>query len=97
MQQLIEVTVELSSIDWHIISTGEIFQRLSTSPTQGLSAEKVKRKLEEFWQEHTFPTSHPSLQTAFRILLQRVWIYSSRRRDPGVRRVEASGPASISC
>lgn len=39
--------LELSSLDWHTISTDEVFQRLSTSSEYGLSAEQVKRKLEE--------------------------------------------------
>ena len=39
---------ELSSLEWHTLTVNEIFERLSTSPRQGLSAEQVKRKLEEY-------------------------------------------------
>lgn len=39
---------ELNDLEWHIVAPNELFQRLSTSPTQGLSAEQVKRKTEEY-------------------------------------------------
>jgi sodium/potassium-transporting ATPase subunit alpha len=35
-------------VDWHIITTNEIYTRLSTSPTQGLSSEQSKRRLIEY-------------------------------------------------
>ncbi|RDL31813.1 Uncharacterized protein BP5553_09215 [Venustampulla echinocandica] len=36
---------ELESLDWHIISPDKVFERLSTSKTQGLSAEQAKRNV----------------------------------------------------
>ena len=42
-----KTTKDLSSLEWHTISTDEVFQRLSTSPKQGLSEEQAKRRLQE--------------------------------------------------
>lgn len=38
---------ELSSLEWHVISPEEVFSRLSTSITKGLSEEEVKFRLVE--------------------------------------------------
>ncbi|KAI9829584.1 MAG: hypothetical protein M1819_006089 [Sarea resinae] len=43
-----KTTVEISDLDWHRISVEELYQRLATSPTQGLSAEQVSRRLKEY-------------------------------------------------
>ena len=40
--------IELTELDWHTISVEEIFQRLSTTPNQGLSAEQIDRKIKEY-------------------------------------------------
>lgn len=42
------ISIELANVDWHVISPNEIYQRLSTSPSQGLSAEQCKRRLTEY-------------------------------------------------
>src|SRR5579871_5880025 len=39
---------ELVNLDWHIISPNEILTRLSTSLTQGLSAEQAAKRLVEY-------------------------------------------------
>ena len=40
--------IELTELDWHTISVEEIFQRLSTTPNQGLSSEQIDRKIKEY-------------------------------------------------
>ncbi|SLM35767.1 h k atpase alpha [Lasallia pustulata] len=50
---------ELDKLSWHIVPPNELFQRLSTSPTQGLSAEQVRRKTEEYGRNS--PSPPPSL------------------------------------
>ncbi|ELR02104.1 hypothetical protein VC83_06615 [Pseudogymnoascus destructans] len=39
---------ELENLDWHIVSPEEIFERLSTSKTRGLSAEQAKKNISEY-------------------------------------------------
>lgn len=39
--------LELSDLEWHTISVDELYRRLSTEPTRGLSEEQVKLKLAE--------------------------------------------------
>ncbi|KAL7623518.1 hypothetical protein AAE478_007201 [Parahypoxylon ruwenzoriense] len=41
-------TKELSSLEWHTISTEEALRRLSVSMTEGLSDEQVARRLKEY-------------------------------------------------
>lgn len=48
--------VELENLDWHIVSPEEIFERLSTSKTQGLSAEQAKKNISEYGKN---VPSHP--------------------------------------
>ncbi|KAI2464195.1 calcium ATPase [Annulohypoxylon bovei var. microspora] len=43
-----EATKELSSLEWHIISTDEALRRLSASMTEGLSDEQVSRRQKEY-------------------------------------------------
>jgi sodium/potassium-transporting ATPase subunit alpha len=45
---LADINQELASLDWHLISLDEVYNRLSTSRTQGLSADQAQRKLSEF-------------------------------------------------
>jgi sodium/potassium-transporting ATPase subunit alpha len=45
---LADINQELASLDWHLISLDEVYNRLSTSRTQGLSADQAHRKLSEF-------------------------------------------------
>ena len=40
--------IEFAELDWYTISVGEIFQRLSTTPNQGLSTEQVDRKIKDY-------------------------------------------------
>jgi sodium/potassium-transporting ATPase subunit alpha len=39
---------EFDDLDWHVIPPYEVYQRLSTTPQQGLSQDQVERKLKEF-------------------------------------------------
>lgn len=43
-----DFTIELGELDWHTIPVEEIFQRLSTTPNQGLSPEQIDRKIQEY-------------------------------------------------
>lgn len=43
-----DAAAELGDLEWHTLSVHELLERLSTSLTQGLSAEQVARKLQEF-------------------------------------------------
>ncbi|RDL34359.1 putative calcium-transporting ATPase [Venustampulla echinocandica] len=52
-------TKELSNLDWHILTPNEIYTRLSSSPTQGLSSEQGKRRLAEYGKNILSPpTTH---------------------------------------
>ncbi|EPE34198.1 Calcium ATPase, transmembrane M [Glarea lozoyensis ATCC 20868] len=46
---------ELGNLDWHIISTNEIYTRLSSSSNQGLSSEQAKRRLTEYGKNTPSP------------------------------------------
>lgn len=41
-------SLELSNVDWHTITPNEIYTRLSSSPSQGLSVDQCKRRLTEY-------------------------------------------------
>ncbi|KAI9844639.1 MAG: hypothetical protein M1838_002094 [Thelocarpon superellum] len=45
----------LADLDWHIVAPEEVFKRLSTSPTEGLSADQVKRRLTEYGKNMPSP------------------------------------------
>lgn len=54
-----QLTKELSTLDWHILSVELVAQRLSTTLSRGLDAAQVNRKLAEYGKnEHTPPSSH---------------------------------------
>lgn len=42
-------------LDWHKISIDEVYRRLSTSPTQGLSQEQVQRRIQEYGSNSLTP------------------------------------------
>lgn len=44
---ILTVQPDIANLDWHLLPVDDIFERLSTSPTQGLSTEQVARKLKE--------------------------------------------------
>src|SRR5450755_4506484 len=46
---------ELASLDWHLITPNEIYNRLSTSVNQGLSTEQAKRRLMEYGRNTPSP------------------------------------------
>ncbi|KAK2807063.1 hypothetical protein FQN51_004677 [Onygenales sp. PD_10] len=48
----------LEELDWHLISVDELYNRLSTSVSQGLSAEQVRRRTTEYGKNK--PTPPPS-------------------------------------
>jgi sodium/potassium-transporting ATPase subunit alpha len=56
---------ELANLDWHIIPTNEVFNRLSTSPSQGLSVEQVKRRLTEYGKNLPSPPPTHHFQQIF--------------------------------
>jgi sodium/potassium-transporting ATPase subunit alpha len=47
---------EFTDLEWHVISPNEIYTRLQSSPTQGLSGDQVKRRLAHYGEN--IP-SHP--------------------------------------
>lgn len=49
---------ELADLDWHTIEPQEIYQRLSTSLTQGLSIEQATRRLAEYGKN--MPSAPPT-------------------------------------
>lgn len=49
---------DLESLDWHTIHLQELYTRLSSSPTQGLSTEQVKRRLTQYGRN--LPSSPPT-------------------------------------
>ncbi|EEH42661.2 uncharacterized protein PADG_07481 [Paracoccidioides brasiliensis Pb18] len=46
---------DLEKLDWHLVSVDELFQRLSTSPSQGLSVEQVARRTAEYGKNKPSP------------------------------------------
>jgi sodium/potassium-transporting ATPase subunit alpha len=49
---------EFEDLDWHVIPPYEVYERLSTSPQQGLSSDQVARKLKEYGPN--MPSAPPS-------------------------------------
>jgi sodium/potassium-transporting ATPase subunit alpha len=49
------VGLELSSLEWHTLSTDEVLRRLSSSTAHGLSPEQVSRKFKEFGRNAPSP------------------------------------------
>ena len=56
---------ELADLDWHTISSNELYTRLSSSPSQGLSADQVKRRLIEHGKNQPSPPPTHYLQQIF--------------------------------
>ena len=52
------VSLELSNLEWHTVSPDELFRRLSTELTRGLSDEQVKRRLLEYGRNKPSPPQH---------------------------------------
>ena len=49
----------MADLDWHTLAPDEVYQRLSTSKTQGLSEESVLRKIKENGKNiHSSPPTH---------------------------------------
>ncbi|KAH7030773.1 uncharacterized protein B0I36DRAFT_373954 [Microdochium trichocladiopsis] len=55
-------TAELSSLEWHTITTDEALRRLSSTPNQGLSDDQVARKFKEFGKNAPSPPKSRRLQ-----------------------------------
>jgi sodium/potassium-transporting ATPase subunit alpha len=53
--------LELESLDWHIVSPDEVFERLSTSKTQGLSGEQATKNISKYGKN--VPSRPPSNYT----------------------------------
>lgn len=43
-----KTAIEFTGLDWHKISTNEVYSRLSTSPQQGITDSQVTRRLKEY-------------------------------------------------
>ncbi len=56
---------ELSSLDWHTITPEELFSRLSTEPSRGLSDEQIKRRFAEYGRNVPSPPSTHHFKTIF--------------------------------
>jgi len=59
------ISTELANVDWHVITPNEIYTRLSTSPTQGLSSEQSKRRLAEYGKNIPSPPPTHHFQQIF--------------------------------
>ncbi|ORY59095.1 putative H /K ATPase alpha subunit [Pseudomassariella vexata] len=55
-------TRELSSLDWHTISSDEAIRRLGSSMREGLSGEQVGRKIKEYGRNAPSPPKSRTLQ-----------------------------------
>ncbi|KAI1372551.1 Na,H/K antiporter P-type ATPase [Hypoxylon crocopeplum] len=58
-------TKELSSLEWHTISTDEAIRRLGASVTEGLSNEEVVRRLKEYGRNVPSPPKSHTFQKYF--------------------------------
>ncbi|KAI1389342.1 calcium ATPase [Hypoxylon trugodes] len=58
-------TKELSSLEWHTISTDEALRRLSASMAEGLSNEQVTRRLKEYGRNAPSPPKSDTIQKFF--------------------------------
>ncbi|KAI6086775.1 Na,H/K antiporter P-type ATPase [Hypoxylon rubiginosum] len=58
-------TKELSSLEWHTISTDEALRRLSASTTEGLSDEQVARRQKEYGRNAPSPPKSHTFQKFF--------------------------------
>jgi sodium/potassium-transporting ATPase subunit alpha len=56
---------ELANLDWHAIQPNEVFTRLSTSPTQGLSVEQASKRLIEYGKNTPSPPQTHLARTIF--------------------------------
>ncbi|KAK9423576.1 putative Cation-transporting P-type ATPase N-terminal domain-containing protein [Seiridium unicorne] len=63
-------TKELSSLEWHTISTDEVLRRLSSSIAHGLSPDQVTRKFKEFGRNAPSPPKSNTLQKYFGYLFK---------------------------
>ncbi len=61
---------ELINLDWHTISPGELYTRLSCSPEQGLSAEQAARRLNDHGKNVHSPPSHHYFRTVLGYLFK---------------------------
>ena len=57
--------LELSSLDWHRITPEELFSRLSTEPSRGLSDEQIKRRFAEYGKNVPSPPATHHFKTIF--------------------------------
>ena len=60
-----DTPAELSSLDWHRITPEELFSRLSTEPSRGLSNEQIKRRLAEHGRNVPSPPPTHHFKTIF--------------------------------
>ena len=56
---------ELLDLEWHTISPDELFRRLSTESSKGLSTEQVKRRLTEYGKNTPSPAPTHHFKTIF--------------------------------
>ena len=60
-----DTPAELSSLDWHTITPDELFRRLSTEPSRGLSNEQIKRRFAEYGKNVPSPPPTHHFKTIF--------------------------------
>lgn len=58
-------TIDLSDLEWHTITSVEVSQRLTTSPTNGLSDTQAKRRLQEYGKNAPSPPKTNRLLAIF--------------------------------
>ena len=58
-------STELLDLDWHTISVDEVFRRLSTETSHGLSLEQAKRRLSEYGKNAPSPAPTHYTKTIF--------------------------------
>ncbi|KAH8805724.1 hypothetical protein F5884DRAFT_755285 [Xylogone sp. PMI_703] len=61
---------DLANLDWHTITVNEIYNRLSTSITQGLASEQVKRRLTQYGRNVPSPPPNHIFRKVFAYFFQ---------------------------
>ncbi|KAH7305561.1 Na,H/K antiporter P-type ATPase [Stachybotrys elegans] len=56
---------DLNDLEWHTLSTDALYQRLSTSPTTGLSSDQTKRRLQQYGKNAPSPPKSNWALTVF--------------------------------
>jgi magnesium-transporting ATPase (P-type) len=54
-RHLLTTSTDLNDLEWHTVTSDELVQRLSTSLTSGLSADQIKRRLQQYGRNAPSP------------------------------------------